>query len=80
VRRDEAIALLKRRIRARQTNDPAELKKIDRQISAAVSKKEWPELRTDSTKPTLSVGGPGSKWEEQQAQYLKAPPPKGWEA
>jgi hypothetical protein len=88
MRRDEAIALLKRRIRARQTNDQAELNKLDRQISAAVSKKEWPELaRPDSARPissppksAMSVGGPGSKWEEQQAQYTKAPPPKDWEA
>jgi hypothetical protein len=75
MRRDEAIALVKRRIKARQANDTATLNKLDRQISAAVSKKEWPEIRNDSARPissppklAMSVGGPGSKWEEQQAQ------------
>jgi hypothetical protein len=76
--RQGAISLLKRRIKARQTNDQAELNKLDRRISAAVSKKEWPEIRSDSD--SMKVGGPGSKYEEWSGQYLKAPARKDSEA
>lgn len=73
MRRDEAINLLKRRQTARKTGNDKLLHRLDKQISAAVSKKEWPEMRTDSA-PSMSVGGPGSKWEEHSGQYIKARP------
>jgi hypothetical protein len=77
--RTDAISLLKRRQAARKEGNDTLLHKLDRQISAAVSKKEWPEIRSDSAS-SMKVGGPGSKFEEWSGQYLKAPPPKDWEA
>jgi hypothetical protein len=87
MRRDEAINLLRQRQTARREGNVTLLHKLDRQISAAVAKKEWPEIRADSARPisspptsNMTTNGPGTKWEEWSGKYLKAPPPKDWEA
>lgn len=81
--RREAIDLLRQRQQARKANDTATIQKLDRQISAAVSKKEWPEIRTDSAdngpSPRPDSRRPISKAPDPEGQYLKAPPSKDWD-
>lgn len=70
--RKEAIDLLRQRQQARKNRDQDTIHKLDRQISAAVTAKRWPEIRNDSAKPI-------SKAPEPEHSYIKSPPPKNWE-
>lgn len=81
MRREDAIILLKRRMKARREGDRTKLNEIDRKISAAVVNKTWPEIRTDSApnnaRPISKA--PTESETDPEGRYIKLPA-KDWEA